>query len=227
VILSLGIGAVYGLFNGVVTTKMRIQAFIVTLASMNIARGLARFWSNGIGIPLTYGYGPGLAAPEFEFFQARVGGVVPVPALVFLALIVAFWVVLRYTRFGRQLYAIGGNSTAAHLSGINVDRVKIITFMLCGMLSAVAGMLHSAQISQGGPNEGIGYELNAIAAVAIGGTSLAGGRGRLSGTLVGALIMGLLDNMLGLKGVNSNLQLVVKGLLIIVAVFAQAERKKE
>jgi ribose transport system permease protein len=88
-------------------------------------------------------------------------------------------------------------------------------------------MLHSAQISQGGPNEGIGYELNAIAAVAIGGTSLAGGRGRLSGTLVGALIMGLLDNMLGLKGVNSNLQLVVKGLLIIVAVFAQAERKKE
>lgn len=227
VILSLGIGAAYGLFNGVVTTKMRIQAFIVTLASMNIARGLARFWSNGIGIPLTYGYGPGLAAPEFEFFQARVGGVVPVPALVFLALIVAFWVVLRYTRFGRQLYAIGGNSTAAHLSGINVDRVKIIAFMLCGMLSAVAGMLHSAQISQGGPNEGIGYELNAIAAVAIGGTSLAGGRGRLSGTLVGALIMGLLDNMLGLKGVNSNLQLVVKGLLIIVAVFAQAERKKE
>jgi ribose transport system permease protein len=227
VIASLGIGAVYGLFNGVVTTKMKIQAFIVTLASMNIARGLARFWSNGIGIPLTYGVGPGLAAPEFEFLQARIGGVVPVPALVFLALIVAFWVVLKYTRFGRQLYAIGGNSTAAHLSGINVDRVKIIAFMLCGMLSAVAGMLHSAQISQGGPNEGIGYELNAIAAVAIGGTSLAGGHGRISGTLVGALIMGLLDNMLGLKGVNSNLQLVVKGLLIIVAVFAQAERKKE
>ncbi len=227
VVLSLGIGAVYGLFNGVVTTKMRIQAFIATLASMNIARGLARFWSNGIGIPLTYGIGPGLAAPEFEFLQARIGGVLPVPALVFLVLIVAFWVVLKYTRFGRQLYAIGGNAQAAHLSGINVDRIKIIAFVLCGMLSAVAGMLHSAQISQGGPNEGIGYELNAVAAVAIGGTSLAGGRGRISGTLVGALILGLLDNMLGLKGVNSNLQLVVKGLLIIVAVFAQAERKKD
>ncbi len=227
VILSLGIGALYGLFNGLVTTKMRIQAFIATLASMNIARGLARFWSNGIGIPLTYGVGPGLAAPEFEFLQARIGGVLPVPALVFLILIVTFWVVLKYTRFGRQLYAIGGNSQAAHLSGINVDRVKIIAFVLCSMLSAVAGMLHSAQISQGGPNEGIGYELNAVAAVAIGGTSLAGGRGRVSGTLVGALILGLLDNMLGLKGVNSNLQLVVKGLLIIVAVFAQAERKKD
>ncbi|MEA5068889.1 MAG: ABC transporter permease [Christensenellaceae bacterium] len=227
VLVSLGIGAVYGLFNGTVTTRMKIQAFIATLASMNIARGLARFWANGIGIPLSYGYGEGRAAPEFEWLQARLWDVVPVPAVIFLVLIVVFYIVMGKTRFGRQIYAIGGNATAAHLSGISVNRVKTIAFMLCGMLAALAGMIHAAQTYQGGPNDGIGYELNAVAAVAIGGTSLAGGKGTIIGTLVGALIMGLLDNMLGLKGVNSNLQLVVKGLLIIVAVFAQADRKKE
>lgn len=224
---SLGIGALYGWFNGMITTKMKIQAFIVTLASMNIARGLARTWANGIGIPLTYGYGEGLAAPQFEWLQARLWNVVPVPAIIFLTLIIVFTIVMGKTRFGRQIYAIGGNEQAAHLSGIKVARIKTIAFMLCSTLSALAGMIHAAQTSQGGPNDGMGYELNAIAAVAIGGTSLAGGRGTIIGTLVGALIMGLLDNMLGLKGVNSNLQLVVKGLLIIVAVFAQADRKKE
>lgn len=227
VLLSLGIGALYGFFNGVIITRMKIQAFIVTLASMNIARGLARFWSNGIGIPLSYGHGKGMAAPEFEWLQIRVGGTVPMPAIVFVVLAAVFILVMDRTRFGRQVYAIGGNPTAARLSGIHVKRVRTIAFMLCAMLSSIAGMLHSAQISQGGPNEGIGYELNAIAAVAIGGTSMAGGRGTVFGTVIGALILGLLDNMLGLKGVNSNLQLVIKGLLIIVAVFAQAAKKED
>ncbi|GHU78435.1 ribose import permease protein RbsC [Clostridia bacterium] len=227
ILASLGIGALYGMFNGTIVTRMKIQAFIVTLASMNIARGLARFWSNGIGIPLTYGVGKGLAAPQFEWLQRRLWGVVPMPAIVFVALTIVFVIVMDKTRFGRQIYAIGGNSTAAYLSGINVKRVKTIAFMLCAMLSAIAGMLHSAQISQGGPNEGMGYELNAIAAVAIGGTSLAGGRGTVFGTMVGAIILGMLDNMLGLKGVNSNLQLVVKGFLIIAAVFAQAVRTQD
>ncbi|MEG0984864.1 MAG: ABC transporter permease [Clostridia bacterium] len=227
VLVSLAIGALYGLFNGFVVTRMKIQAFIVTLASMNIARGLARFWSGGIGIPLSYGEGAGYAAPQFEWLCMRVGDVVPMPAIVFLVLFIVFWVVMNKTRFGRQIYAVGGNATAAHLSGINVKRIKTIAFMLCSTLVAIAGMLHSAQISQGGPNEGIGYELNAVAAVAIGGTSLAGGKGTIMGTLVGALILGMLDNMLGLKGVNSNLQLVIKGFLIIVAVFAQAARKED
>lgn len=227
ILVSLLIGAVYGLFNGLIITRMKIQAFIVTLASMNIARGLARFWSGGIGIPLSYGEGPGRAAPAFEVFSMRIGGVVPVPAIIFLVLLLIFIFVMNKTRFGRQIYAIGGNPTAAHLSGINVKKIKTIAFMLCAMLAATAGMIHSAQISQGGPNEGIGYELNAIAAVAIGGTSMAGGKGTLVGTLIGALIMGLLDNMLGLNGVNSNLQLVIKGFLIIVAVFAQATRKED
>ena len=114
----------------------------------------------------------------------------------------------------------------SYLAGINVDRIKLFTFMLCSMLASVAAMIHAAQISQGGPNEGSGYELNAVAACAIGGTSLAGGKGTMLGTLIGALILGMLDNVLGLKGVNSNLQLMVKGFLIIIAVFMQAERKE-
>ncbi len=227
VVLSLGIGAVYGLFNGVVTTKMRIQAFIATLASMNIARGLARFWSNGIGIPLTYGIGPGLAAPEFEFLQARIGGVLPVPALVFLVLIVAFWVVLKYTASGASSKPSGGNARRRTLSGINVDRIKIIAFvLLCGMLSAGGGHAALRADQHRAAQQGIGYELNAEGRGGHRGTSLAGGRGRISARWW-APDPGLLDKMLGLKGVNSNLQLVVKGLLIIVAVFAQAERKKD
>ena len=224
--VSLLIGALFGLFNGTVVTRMKIQAFIVTLATMNIARGLARFWSNGIGIPLSYGYGEGLAPPQFEWLQMRIGGVVPVPAIIFLVLIFVFSIVMNKMRFGRQVYAIGGNPTAAHLSGIHVQRIKTIAFVISAMLASVAGMIHSAQISQGGPNEGLGYELNAIAAVAIGGTSMSGGKGTIFGTMIGALILGMLDNMLGLKGVNSNLQLVVKGLLIIIAVFAQATKKE-
>ena len=206
---------------------MKIQAFVVTLASMNIARGLARLWSGGAGIPLTYGKGAGLAAPEFEILCTRLGGVVPVPAIIFLVLLAIFWVIMSKTRFGRQIYATGGNATAAHLSGIKVKNVKLIAFMLSGLLASIAGMIHSAQISQGGPNEGMSYEMYAVAAVAIGGTSMAGGKGTMFGTLVGALIFGMLDNIMGLNGINSNIQLVVKGFLIILSVFAQAVHKED
>ena len=227
VLICLGIGIVYGLFNGFVVTRMKIQAFVVTLASMNIARGLARLWSGGAGIPLTYGKGPGLAAPEFEILCTRLGGVVPVPAIIFLVLLAIFWVIMSKTRFGRQIYATGGNATAAHLSGIKVKNVKLIAFMLSGLLASIAGMIHSAQISQGGPNEGMSYEMYAVAAVAIGGTSMAGGKGTMFGTLVGALIFVMLDNIMGLNGINSNIQLVVKGFLIILSVFAQAVHKED
>jgi ribose transport system permease protein len=191
---------------------------------MRIARGFARFWSGGIGIPLAYGDGPGLAPKSYSLLAERIWGI-PVPAICFIVLGIIFFMLLKYTRFGRYVYAIGGNETAAHLSGINVTVVKIWIFTLCGALSAIAGIIHAAQLNQGSPNDGTGYELNAIAAVAIGGTSLAGGKGTIIGTIVGALILGVLDNMLGLKNVNSNLQLVVKGLIIIVAVVLQKERK--
>lgn len=227
VLICLCMGAAYGLFNGFVVTRMKIQAFVVTLASMNIARGLARLWSGGAGIPLSYGDTPGLAPPVFEILSKRVGGVVPVPAIIFLTLWAIFAFVMAKTRFGRQIYAVGGNATAAHLSGIKVKNVKMIAFMLSGLLASIAGMIHSAQIFQGGPNEGMSYEMYAVAAVAIGGTSMAGGKGTMFGTLVGALIFGMLDNIMGLKGLNSNVQLVAKGFLIILSVFLQAVRKED
>lgn len=219
------IGALIGLLNGVVSTKLSVQSFIVTLATMSIARGAARYWSGGIGIPITYGEEANLAPPAFGLFAERIQGI-PVPAICFLALAIIFYILLKYSRFGRYIYAIGGNETASHLSGIKVDRIKIGVFVICGVLSAVAGMIHAAQLSQGSPNDGIGYELNAIAAVAIGGTSLAGGVGTIVGTVVGALILGVLDNMLGLLNVNNNLQLVMKGVIIVLAVVLQRKRNK-
>ena len=133
VVTSLVLGALFGLFNGLCITKLKLQAFIVTLASMNIARGLARFWANGIGIPLAYGEEEGMAPPAFEVLQMRIGGIVPVPAIIFIVLLVIFQIILAKTRFGRQIYAIGGNRQAAYLSGIKVDRIKIYAFMLCAM----------------------------------------------------------------------------------------------
>ncbi len=220
VLLSLLIGAAFGFFNGTVITRMRMQPFLVTLASMNIARGLARMWSNGSGVPLSYT--PGNAPVEFSYLAERLFGVVPVPAIIFIVLTAIFAWVLKFTRFGRQVYATGGNKRAAHLAGINVKRITLAVFMLSAMLAAVAGMIHAAQTTQGGPNDGMGYELNAIAAVCIGGTSLAGGKGTVFGTCIGALILGLLDNIMGLNAVDSNIQLIVKGLIVIMAVFMQA-----
>jgi ribose transport system permease protein len=223
--------AAFGFFNGVIHTKLNVQAFIITLASMNIARGLARFWSGGQGIPIAYGAGRGTADPAFGVLADRIFKTdsffgVPVPAICFLLIAALFSVLLNYTRFGRYVYAIGGNETAAFLSGIKVDRIKIALFALCGVLAGFAGIVHAAQLRQGSPNDGTGYELSAIAAVAIGGTSMAGGKGTMAGTVVGALILGVLDNMLGLKNVNNNLQLIIKGLIIVAAVIMQRERKK-
>jgi ribose transport system permease protein len=218
------IGSLIGLLNGIIITKLAVQSFIVTLATMSVVRGIARYWSGGIGIPITYGNEPNLAPVAFSILSERIWGI-PVPAICFITISVLFYIILKYTRFGRHVYAIGGNETASHLSGIRVNRVKIAVFVICGMLSAIAGLIHAAQLSQGSPNDGIGYELNAIAAVAIGGTSLAGGIGTILGTVVGALILGVLDNMLGLLNVNNNLQLVVKGLIIIFAVFLQRRKR--
>lgn len=226
VAITLTIAAMLGIFNGLVSTKMSIQAFIATLASMSVARGLARFWSGGIGIPISYGEMPGLAPTAFSILGERVFGV-PVPAICFIAIALIFAFLLRWTRFGRYIYAIGGNETSAYLCGIKVDRVKITVFTLCSVLAGIAGIIHAAQLSQGSPNDGAGYELNAIAAVAIGGTSMAGGKGTILGTVIGALILGILDNMLGLKNIDNNLQLIVKGLIIIIAVVLQREGVKK
>jgi simple sugar transport system permease protein len=141
--------------------------------------------------------------------------------LFFIAALLVFGALLRFTTFGRYVYAIGGNEEATRLSGIGVDRVKIATYAFSGLLACLAGVLYVAQYRQGKPDAGSGLELDAIAAVVIGGTSLMGGRGGLSGTLVGVFIFGLLSNVLQLHNINSNLQLVLKGVIIIVTVLVQ------
>ena len=136
------------------------------------------------------------------------------------------FLVLRYSAFGRYLYAIGGNQTAARLSGVAVSRVKITAFMLCSLFAALAGLVHAAQLDQGSPNEAVGYELNAIAAVVIGGASLSGGKGTVPGAIAGALILSIINNMLSLNNVDSAAQLVIKGLLVVGAVALQQMRPR-
>ncbi|GHE86780.1 hypothetical protein GCM10017786_17870 [Amycolatopsis deserti] len=225
VALVLAIGLGFGLLQGFAITSFGIQAFIVTLAGMQIARGLARIWSGGQGVSITYGGGPGQAPETFSLLGERTfNGLVPIPALIFLVVAALAVVLLRVSAFSRHVYAIGGNEKAARLSGVPVKRVKIIVFGLCGLLAALAGIVHAGQLNFGGPNDGAMYELDAIAAVVIGGTSLMGGRGSVVGTVAGALLVGVLRNILGLNNVDSNVQLLVIGLVIVLAAGLQRLR---
>jgi ribose transport system permease protein len=220
--LILAMGLAIGWFNGWVSERFRVPSFVTTLAMLSIARGLAVIWSNRIAVPLSYGEGG--ADPAFEGIGERLWGVVPVPALIMFGVAIAMALILRYSAFGRYLYAIGGNQTAARLSGVAVTRIKISAFMLCSLLACLTGIVHAAQLDQGSPNEAVGYELNAIAAVVIGGASLAGGKGTIAGAIAGAFILGILDNMLSLNNVDSAAQLVIKGLIVIGAVAIQQVR---
>ncbi len=163
------------------------------------------------------------ATEAFEILRSMVGGVLPMPGVFFLAAIILFGAILRFTSFGRYIYAIGGNVEAARLSGINVVQVQFTAYLLSGLLAGVAGVLFVAQYRQGKPDAGTGLELDAIAAVVIGGTSLMGGRGGLAGTLVGVLIFGLLSDILQLQNIDSNVQLVMKGLIIVCTVLVQEQ----
>jgi ribose transport system permease protein len=228
VLLILAIGAVFGACQGYLSARLGIQAFIVTLAGLQIARGLARIWSGGQGIPLAYGEGEGVAPATFALLNARTfNGTVPIPALIFVAVGVIALIVVRKSIFARHIYAIGGNERAARLSGIRVVQVKVAVFAICGLLAALAGIIHAGQLNQGSPNDGIGYELDAIAAVVIGGTSLMGGVGTVSGTLAGALLLGILNNILALNNIDSNVQLLIKGVIIIAAAGIQAFRSQQ
>jgi ribose transport system permease protein len=226
IVLMLLLGLVIGFFNGWTSERFKVQSFITTLAMLSVARGLAHVVSADNSIPLAYG--PGLGDPLFKALGQPLGNTgIPVPAIVMLACAFVVGLILGHTTFGRHIYAAGGNPVAARLSGINVSRLRIIVFMLCGMFAAIAGMLHAARLNQGSPNESVGYELNAIAAVVIGGTSLMGGKGTVWGAIGGALILQILDNIMGLNNVSSNVQLVIKGLLVIAAVALQQLRPEE
>ncbi|GGM01796.1 ABC transporter permease [Nakamurella endophytica] len=226
------IGAVFGLANGAGTGLLRIQSFVMTLAMMTIARGIVREFSNNTSIGTVVIGSNGELAPGSAQFQklgtpgARLfGGDVPLlgyfPVLALVVVVIVFQLVLTRTRFGRHVYAVGGNPTAARLSGVNVTAVTIAVFTLSGLLAGLAGPISAAYNASADPQAGLGYELDAIAAVVIGGASLAGGRGSVVGTFIGALILTLLDNVLGLNSVSANWQLIVKGLIVVVAVVIQ------
>lgn len=220
------VGLLFGAINGVIIVAGRLQPFIVTLAMMVTALGVARLTAgqNNAVLPVYTGTN---ATADFEVLRSLVFGIIPMPGLFFIGAIVIYGTVLRFTPYGRYVYAIGGNEEAARLSGIAVGRVKIATYAISGLLAGVAAVLYVAQYRQGKPDAGAGLELDAIAAVVIGGTSLMGGRGSLAGTFCGVLIFGLLSNLLQLHNINSNLQLVLKGLIIVGTVLVQERNAAE
>ncbi|MEU6578096.1 ABC transporter permease [Streptomyces sp. NPDC046805] len=208
---GLGVGAAVGLVNGLLVTRTRMPSFIATLAMMSILSGLT--------LQLTNGDPVGISDYDFEGIGQDYLAGIPVPVWLMVAGYAVFGVLLARTGFGRFVYATGDNLEAARLSGIRTDRVKVLAFVISGLLAALGGFILTARLSTAEPTAGTGLELESIAAVIIGGTSLAGGRGTLLGTLVGALVLGVIDNGMNLLDVSPFLQSVVKGLVILLAVF--------
>ena len=228
VALMLALGGLVGVVNGIVTTRFRVQSFITTLAMMSTARGVASLWSGGYAIPLAFGTDAGDASPLFKsLFAGQVvvfGLGIPAQLFYFVGAGALATFLLNRTGFGRHVYAVGGNAVAARLSGVAVTRVQITVFAVSGFLAGLAALLHAALVEQGSHIDGSGYELNAIAAVVIGGTSLSGGVGTVVGTMIGALILSILDNILGLRNVQSEYQAILKGIIIVLAVILQRKR---
>lgn len=213
VLLALALTAGFGLFSGTVITRLRLQPFIVTLAVMIGGRGLARWLVGNATIAVGY---DDRTRPVVDFVGQK-----PFVVSTFLIITLFCLVLLNGTRFGRYLYAVGGSEDAARLSGIPVAWVKVRVYALSGLIAGVAGVLYACETHQGDPKAGTAYELDAIAAAVIGGTSLMGGKGGIVGTFVGALVLGIVSNVLGLNSVDENVQWMLKGAIILLAVWLQ------
>ena len=219
---ALILSAILGAFSGVIIAKGKLQAFIATLVMMLILRGATQVYTKGS--PISIGTNDNSEIFEWIAF-GRVFGI-PVPIIIMLVVFVAAWYLLKYTRLGRYIYALGGNESATQLSGINVDKVKIIVYAMSGLLCAVASTIEISRLSSAQPTAGTGYEMDAIAAVVLGGTSMSGGRGKIFGTLIGALILGFLNNGLNMLGVDAYYQMIVKGGVILLAVLVDKKTNK-
>jgi len=217
VTLGLGGGALVGIINGLIVSKLKLPSFIVTLSLSYIAKGFAYIISNGMPVsvenPSFYAIGNGYLGP------------IPYPVIYMIVVFSVLSFVLYRLKFGRKVYAIGGNLEAAKYSGINVSRIKIISFLILGMLAALGGIVQCARLFSGQPTIGVNAELDAIAAVILGGTSFSGGVGTLFGSLIGALLIGIINNGLNLLGVSSFWQNVAKGSVILLAVYIDVMRK--
>ncbi|ENK0806957.1 ribose ABC transporter permease [Vibrio fluvialis] len=214
-------GAVLGGISGIIIAKGKVQAFIATLVTMTLLRGVTMVYTDGR--PISTGFTD--TADAFAWFGTGYALGIPVPVWLMVVVFAAAWYLLNHTRFGRYVYALGGNESATRLSGINVDRVKIGVYAICGLLSALAGIIVTSRLSSAQPTAGMGYELDAIAAVVLGGTSLMGGKGRIMGTLIGALIIGFLNNALNLLDVSSYYQMIAKAVVILLAVLVDNKNK--
>lgn len=210
ILAALLIGAALGAINGLMVTRFKVPPFVATLGMLTIARGLTMLYTGGF--PIT-GLGKG-----FEFLGTGWFLGIPMPVWISVVIILFFAFLMKHTRFGRYIYAIGGNEKASLISGIKVNKVVLLVYTLAGLLAGLAGLLVTARLDSAQPNAGVSYELDSIAAVVIGGTSLSGGRGSIWGTIVGALIIGVLNNGLVLLGVSPFWQQVIKGCVILAAV---------
>lgn len=214
--IGLFVGSACGFINGFIIAWNKIAPFIVTLAMMTIARGLALVYTNGrpvIDLSDTYN----------KIGSGYVIGI-PIPVIIFILIVLAGLFLLKYTKFGRHIYATGGNEIAANISGVNTRRVIIRVYSIAGLLSGLAGIVLSARVMSASPATGQGYELDAIAAVVIGGTKLTGGVGSIAGTIIGALIIGVMNNGLDLLNISSYWQLFVKGVIILLAVILDKKK---
>ena len=212
------VGALFGLCNGLVIARLAMPPIIVTLASMSIARGLGLMYTGGYPIAGLPNWFAGLGRSAVLGIQT--------PILVMIATYVVAYVLLQRMPVGRYIYAIGSNEDAVRLSGIDARRYKVLVYLISGLTAAIAGIVLTARLMSGQPNAGTGFELDAIAAVVLGGAAISGGRGSIVGTLVGALLLGVLNNGLNLMNVSPYVQNVVKGAIILLAIFISRQRRQ-
>ncbi len=220
IILSLLIGALIGLFNGLMVVKVRVTAFLATLVTMSVLRGLSLASSPG-SAPVT------ISSPIYVDLTTMNIGPIPIVLIYLAVILIMAHFTLNRTVFGRHIYATGGSPVAASLAGVNVSKIKIMVFVICGTLSAFSGIVLSGRLSAGLPDSGTGWELDAIAAVVLGGTKFSGGQGSVLGTIGGALIIGVLSNGLTLLGITYAYQLMIKGAIIGLAVILDIWVRRE
>ena len=213
ILISLILGCILGMMNGLLISYGKLAPFIVTLATMTIFRGATLVYTNGN--PITKGLSDTFL---FQFLvQGYIVGI-PFPVIIMFIVFIVLYVLLHKTAFGKSVYAIGGNEKAAYISGVKLNKVKIIIYSISGIMASISGLIITSRLSSAQPTAGASYEMDAIAAVVLGGTSLSGGKGRILGTLIGALIIGVLNNGLNIIGVSAFWQQVVKGVVILIAV---------
>ena len=217
VIIGILVGVLVGGFNGLVVAKTAIPPFIVTLATMNIARGAAYIYTGGQPIRVM--------SDDFNNIGSGYLGNIPLPVVYLVVILIACVLIMNKTKLGRYIYAVGGNREAARFSGIKIKWVLFFPYILSGLMAAIAGVVLASRMFSGQPTSGTGAEMDAIAAVVLGGTSMSGGSGKMGGTVIGALVIGVLGNGLNLINVNSFWQLIVKGVVILIAVYVDYVKK--